>query len=331
MALWRIVTIVGLLQLYGVAGLVPNLYCGEKNCYDVLGVTRDSEKSEISKAYRKLAIKYHPDRYKADDAEEKFREIATAYETLKDDGERADYDYMLDHPEEYYYHYYQFYRRRMAPQVDVRVVIATVIGIVSIIQYISWYQSYHSAISYALQQARYRTKAKAIAKETGQLPDEKKLRKSGMTRDDIKQEEEQVLRSVIEQNINIMGGYRKPHLWDVLAVQMLLWPYYGVCYLRWYIHWVWKFDIQKCSYGNEEKAYLTRKRVGITFNQWELIGEAKRNELINRELWIPDNLAAYKKEQEEEMKEKMAESTKHKQYRRYMKTHGPSRMTFHEE
>jgi len=36
--------------------------------------------------------------------------------------------------EEYYYHYYQFYRRRMAPQVDVRVVIAAVIGIVSVIQ-----------------------------------------------------------------------------------------------------------------------------------------------------------------------------------------------------
>jgi len=105
-------------------------------------------------------------------------------------------------------------------------------------------------------------------------------------------------------------------------------PYYGVLYLRWYMHWVWKFNIQKCSYGDEEKAYLTRKRVGITTNQWEVsipcaiivtwqqyIGEAKRNELIKRELWIPDHLAAYKKEQEEEMREKMAESTKHKQYR----------------
>ena len=38
------------------------------------------------------------------------------------------------HLEEYYYHYYQFYRRRMAPQVDVRIVIVTVIGIISIIQ-----------------------------------------------------------------------------------------------------------------------------------------------------------------------------------------------------
>ena len=61
----------------------------------------------------------------------------------------------------------------MAPQVDVRIVIVAVIGIISVIQvlhgchsniryhyhiqYVSWYQSYHSAISYALQQARYRS------------------------------------------------------------------------------------------------------------------------------------------------------------------------------
>jgi len=51
----------------------------------------------------------------------------------------------------------------------------------------------------------------------------------------------------------------------------------------------------------------------VTWQQ--LIGEAKRNELIRRELWISDNLLAYNKEQEEELKEKMAESTKHKQYR----------------
>jgi len=34
MALWQLLTLAGLLQVYGVSGLVPNLYCGEKNCYD---------------------------------------------------------------------------------------------------------------------------------------------------------------------------------------------------------------------------------------------------------------------------------------------------------
>ena len=33
---------------------------------------------------------------------------------------------------------------------------------------------------------------------------------------------------------------------------------------------MWKFDIKKCCYGDEEKAYLTRKRAGLTVNQWEV-------------------------------------------------------------
>ena len=47
-------------------------------------------------------------------------------------------------------------------------------------------------------------------------------------------------------------------------------PYYGVHYLTWYVHWVWKFNIKKCCYGDEEKAYLTRKKLKLTVNQWEV-------------------------------------------------------------
>lgn len=67
-------------------------------------------------------------------AEAKFRMLATAYETLKDEDSRKDYDYMLDHPEERYYHYYQYYRRRVAPKVDVRIVIVVTVLVISLIQ-----------------------------------------------------------------------------------------------------------------------------------------------------------------------------------------------------
>lgn len=65
----------------------------KRDYYDVLGVSKDSSDDEIKKAYRKLAIKYHPDKNPGDtNAEEKFREATEAYEILKDRDKRAKYD-----------------------------------------------------------------------------------------------------------------------------------------------------------------------------------------------------------------------------------------------
>jgi len=62
------------------------------NYYEKLGVEKTATTKEIKKAFRKLAMKFHPDKNKADDAEEKFREIAEAYETLTNEQKRASYD-----------------------------------------------------------------------------------------------------------------------------------------------------------------------------------------------------------------------------------------------
>ncbi|MEM5497397.1 DnaJ C-terminal domain-containing protein [Paraglaciecola mesophila] len=63
-----------------------------KDYYAILGVAKDAELKEIKKAYRKLALEFHPDMNAADDAEEKFKEVAEAYEVLKDTEKRAEYD-----------------------------------------------------------------------------------------------------------------------------------------------------------------------------------------------------------------------------------------------
>jgi len=64
----------------------------KKDYYDILGVDKDASKSEIKKAYRKLALKYHPDKNKSEDAEEKFKEISEAYAILYNDEKRKMYD-----------------------------------------------------------------------------------------------------------------------------------------------------------------------------------------------------------------------------------------------
>ncbi|WED43498.1 molecular chaperone DnaJ [Legionella cardiaca] len=65
----------------------------KQDYYELLGVSRGAEETEIKKAYRKLAMKYHPDRNSNDkDAEEKFKEIQKAYAVLSDPQKRAAYD-----------------------------------------------------------------------------------------------------------------------------------------------------------------------------------------------------------------------------------------------
>ena len=60
--------------------------------YDVLGVPKNASKDDIKKAYRKLALKYHPDKNKDKDAEDRFKEISEAYAVLYDDEKRQMYD-----------------------------------------------------------------------------------------------------------------------------------------------------------------------------------------------------------------------------------------------
>ena len=65
----------------------------QRDYYDVIGIQRNASADEIKKAYRKLAMKYHPDRNPDDaEAESKFKEAAEAYDVLGDEEKRGQYD-----------------------------------------------------------------------------------------------------------------------------------------------------------------------------------------------------------------------------------------------
>ena len=73
----------------------------KKDYYEILGVNKESTPDEIKKAYRKLALRYHPDKNKDKDAEEKFKEINEAYEILSDEKKKTQYDRSGDVDSEY--------------------------------------------------------------------------------------------------------------------------------------------------------------------------------------------------------------------------------------
>uniref|UniRef100_A0A8C5PJN9 DnaJ homolog subfamily C member 25 n=1 Tax=Leptobrachium leishanense TaxID=445787 RepID=A0A8C5PJN9_9ANUR len=320
-----------LLSLAGqAAALMEGLYCGREVCYDVLGVNRDATKADIARAYRQLALKYHPDRQrpgeKNEEAHEKFLLVATAYETLKDEETRKDYDYMLDHPEEHYRHYYHYYSRRLAPKVDVRLVILITVCAISLFQFYSWWSSYNDAIKYLSTVPKYRIQATEIARQQGML--NKAKGKGRRSKEEMRQEEEEIIRDIIKNKIDIKGGYQKPRVYDILLFQIVLFPYYLFTYVSWYLWWIYTFNIKREEYGDAEKLYLIRKNMKMSEAQFESLEDHRKQTFLERQLWVRENYEVFKREQEEEMKQKMASDPRWKRYRRWMKNEGPGRLTF---
>ncbi|KAK4320241.1 hypothetical protein Pmani_008892 [Petrolisthes manimaculis] len=330
--MWRVLLIYSLCVVFQPAqGYVEDYYCGENNCYDLLEVTRDATKQDIKRAFRAIASKTHPDKFLDPDekkvAEERFRKLSSAYDILRDDEAREDYDYMLDNPEQFYRNVYRAWRRRMAPKVDVRIVIAVTVTLISLVQYYSGWTKYNEALKYFSVVPKYRIQAIELARQEGLLvTDKKKLR--GMTKDEIKEQEEQVILHVIERKMDIRGVYAKPTYRDILWVQLVFLPYWIMQYICWYLCWVWKFWILKEEYGPEEKMYIMRKFMGYSHGQFEALDEAVKEDYMNRELWIRENFDVWKAEQDMEAKAKLSQSGRYKAYRRYLKNNGPGRMYF---
>lgn len=319
-----------LVNFSAVNGLIDGLYCGKHNCYSVLGVERDASKAEISKMYRQLAKKHHPDMHKTAEAKEvaaeKFTLIATAYEVLKDDESRKDYDYMLDNPDKVYGHYYRYYRRQMSPKVDARIVIAVTITVISVIQYLGALSRYKSALNYLITVPKYRLKAMEIAKQENLLQTNK--RKDKRSKEQIKEESEAILKKILEEKIDIRGGYSKPSITDVLWIQLICLPYTVIKYLFWNIRWIWKFAILKNEYGDDEKLYLIRKYLQCSETQWDAFPDEEKEECFEQHLWIKENFIKWKQKKEDDLKAKYAESARYRSNRRYMRNQGQRQITF---
>ena len=78
-------------------------------------------------------------------------------------------------------------------------------------------------------------------------------------------------------------------------------------------------------YVSEKIERLILKKITNFFQAQD---EEEHQDYLDQELWIKDNFTAWKQEKEDEMRAKMVQSGRYKQYKRYMRNHGPDRMTF---
>lgn len=290
------------------------------------------------KSYRRLAKIHHPDVVRGDsgvkeDAATRFRLIASAYEVLKDEESRKEYDYMLDNPEEVYRHYYNYYRRQYAPKVDIRIVLIVTITVVSAFQYYGARSRHREAIDYLLTVPKYRMRANEIARTQGLLLSEKeaKKRNRGKSKEEVKEEEESVLRSIIQDKMDITGGYSPPSFRDVLWVQLILLPHTIAVWIIFYVRWFVLFTCLGQELGLPEKEYLIRRYMGYSAAQWQGLEEEEKEEYLEQELWLWENFKPWKQEKDEETKARLAESASYKRYRRWMKKGGAGQITFMED
>eukprot|EP00922_Rhytidocystis_sp_ex-Travisia-forbesii_P057486 GHVS01085136.1.p1 GENE.GHVS01085136.1~~GHVS01085136.1.p1 ORF type:complete len:342 (+),score=54.61 GHVS01085136.1:132-1157(+) len=293
---------------------LETMYCGELNCYELLDVPRNSTTTEIKKAYRRLAVKLHPDRNPDVKAGEVFRRIAKAYNVLNTREIREAYDYYLDHPDDLYALYYGI--RAVYPQkTNPLAVVVLTLAFISMAQYMnSRYQ--HQRIIRVIKNTQQFQKAVQQELENEFGSKLKKLTDEEQTSSKARAEE------VVLSRVQLNDGEEiaPPMHWtEILFVRTCLLPYTLSILAKEQAVWFWRFSLMRDEYGECEKTYLTKKKAELTDVKWKALSDAEKKGLLEKQLWIPENYECYRKDKAEEEREKLMSNTRYRQWKRWKK------------
>ncbi|KAL0856916.1 hypothetical protein Bca101_062070 [Brassica carinata] len=250
------------------------IYCGEDDCYALLGVAQDANASDIKRSYYKLSLEHHPDKNPDPESKKLFVKIATAYEV--------------------FYNTAQYYRAKYGHKSDPRAVLVGLLVVLSAFQYLNNVARYNEALATVKRTPAYKNRLKALELErTGGVSSKKK----GPKQIDQKLQEE--LSNELDLQIK---GAEKPSVWDLLGVRFVLLPYTIIKLLVWYSSWVWRYKVMKAPYSLEDASYLTRRSLGVPLDAWTNLDEYKKEDLVQRRLWEKQNLENYYAEMRKESK-----------------------------
>ncbi|KAK9265414.1 hypothetical protein L1049_001663 [Liquidambar formosana] len=270
------------------------IYCDEDDCYDLLGVSQSANTSEIKKAYYKLSLKYHPDKNPDPESKKLFVKVANAYEILKDEATREQYDYAIAHPEEVFYNAARYYQAYYGHKTDARAVLVGLLLVLSAFQYLNQWTRYTQAIDMVKKTPAYKNRLRALELErSGGITNKKKSHKQ------MDKNKEEDLSKELELQIT---GAEKPSMWGLLGVRFVLLPYTIGKLLLWFWCWFWRYRVKKDPYTWEDASYLTRRSLGVPLDAWRNIDESTKEDLLQRRLWEKSNLEGYLAEMRKESK-----------------------------
>jgi len=263
-------------------------FCGFDSCFELLGVTRKSGPIPIKRAYRKLAAEYHPDKCPSGNVamcRELFPKYANAYEILSNSDMRKTYEFVLDNPYDFPGFYMKFHSFKYAPKSDLRTVVIFTILFLSGMQFLfkkSQYEQQFTALK-KFSGTRYNERVnemiakgfvkKGSAKAKGTGPKGEELEKR-------RKEAEQALDQELAAELP-----PAPRWTDTFAVDLFKLPLTIVKAAQWY-----------AAGGSREPEYMTRRALGISASEWATYSEEEVAELVDKELWVGENMEAYNAE-----------------------------------
>lgn len=244
------------------------LFCGDDDCFALLGVTRNATKSEIRRAYRRLSSEKHPDKKPGDEqALDEFRKIGTAYETLTDDAKRAKYEDFLDNPGKYWQYLMDNAKEVYAPKSNVFLVITGLVGIATLIHWLNMNNTYKQTLLRLRETQEFK-------REVARLVKSKKAAS--------KEEAESMI------NLDVVG-LEEPDWRNLIVFKLLAVPGQLGRYALWKINWFIRYRIRKLEYTDEDKVYLIRTNLKITEEEWENVPDKDKNTYMTEELWKVEN------------------------------------------
>ena len=151
----------------------------------------------------------------------------------------------------------------------------------------------------------------------------------GVSKEEAKRREEAAIKEVISDLMDQNGGSPRPEVTQVLWLQIIRLPLTLYSGLTFWLHWVWRFYILREEYGDQERQFIVRRRLGMTERQWRSLQEDQRAAYLQRRLWETAAWQEWEEERLEEERLRHAMSGRSKQERRWEKK-GENRMTFDE-